>query len=324
MIMSTLLRNRRLVKGAAKYCSLIVDNAPLGTRCELSTLLTGNSINDAQIILPLKRIRAFSSSTPTPTTKEDKKGDEYSEETKNKNLNSISLQSFRQDILSKVLTPKNQFYALVGGGTMGAYLVSKGLLAFTNFFAHLNPAYVAKYGFYTGFGAATLLGGMALITADNLYLRADPVYRYCYKWIRNDPKVKMALGDGIQAGKLTSYRIDSGRFRIQDNKPVWTPTRIQMIFDVEGTGPPYRTGLVTCEAIKPPGFPPRVQTTLLMVDYETGNEADGGDNEGDQTIFLVGSEEDLKHVSRRSGLSLEQLARQVHINKAAKECKSKN
>ena len=60
-----------------------------------------------------------------------------------------------------------------------------------------------------------------------------------------------------------------------------------------------------------------------MVDYETGNEGEGGDTEGDQTIFLVGKEEDLKHVSRRSGLSLEMLARQVHINKAANECKLK-
>ena len=120
---------------------------------------------------------------------------------------------------------------------------------------------------------------MALITADNLYLRADPVYRYCYNWVRNDTTVKNALGDGVKAGKLTSYRIDSGRFRIEENKPVWTSPRIQvgyimvmtcltyilqMVFSIEGTGPPYRTGLVTCEAIKPFGFPPRTQTTLLV------------------------------------------------------------
>lgn len=319
MVISTLLRTRYLVKGTTKYYSLIVANAPLAARRELSTLLTASSFNDAQIILPVKNIRVLSStSTPTPSKKEDKEDDSET----NKSLNSMSVQSFRKDILSKILTPKNQFYALVGGGTLGAYLISKGLLAFTSFFTHLNPAFIAKYGFYTGFGAATLLGGMACVTADNLYLRADPTYHYCYKWVRNDPKVQMALGDGIQAGKLTSYRIDAGRFRIHENKPVWTPPRIQMVFDIEGTGPPYRTGLVTCEAIKPPGFPAQVQTTLLMVDYETGNEAEGGNNEEDQTMFLVGSEEDLKHVSRRSGLSLEQLARQVHINKAAKECKS--
>ena len=29
-----------------------------------------------------------------------------------------------------------------------------------------------------------------------------------------------------------------------------------MLFDVQGSGPPYRTGLVTCEAIKNAGFKP--------------------------------------------------------------------
>ena len=69
---------------------------------------------------------------------------------------------------------------------------------------------------------------MACITADNLYLRADHAHHYCYEWVRNDPKVQIALGDGIQAGKLTSYRVDAGRFRIHENKPVWTPPRIQV------------------------------------------------------------------------------------------------
>ena len=90
-----------------------------------------------------------------------------------------------------------------------------------------------------------------------------------------------------------------------------------MIFDVAGTGPPYRTGLVTCEAIKTGGFPPKLTTTLLKVDFETGNEGEGGTREEDQTIFLKGSAEDLTRISRRSGLSLEMLGRSVHINKAA-------
>ena len=94
-----------------------------------------------------------------------------------------------------------------------------------------------------------------------------------------------------------------------------------MIFDVEASGPPYRTGLVTCEAIKQEGFPPRLHTTLLTVDYETGNEGKGGNMEGDETIYLVGSEEQRSRVSNRSGLSLEMLARQVHINRAVAECK---
>ena len=91
-----------------------------------------------------------------------------------------------------------------------------------------------------------------------------------------------------------------------------------MLFDVQGSGPPYRTGLVTCEAIKNAGFPPRLETTLLKVDYETGNEGEeGGNNEGDNTIFLKGDEKQLERVSDRSGLSLNMLGRAVHINKAA-------
>jgi hypothetical protein len=58
-----------------------------------------------------------------------------------------------------------------------------------------------------------------------------------------------------------------------------------------------------------------------MVDYETGNEGDGGSNEGDQTIFLQGNEEQLSRISSRSGLSLDMLARQVHINRAAADAK---
>lgn len=185
-----------------------------------------------------------------------------------------------------------------------------------------------------------VLGGLAALTVDNLYIRADPVFRYCNNWVTNDDRIKAVLGDGLQPGDLRSYRLDSGRVELassdtssgsesakEDKKgsslmarPVWRPPRIQMIFDVTATGPPYRTGLVTCEAIKYsstwwwPGS--GLHTTLLKVDYETGT---GNDNEqeGDETIFLVGSPEDASRVSKRSGLSLDMLARAVHINRAA-------
>jgi hypothetical protein len=90
-----------------------------------------------------------------------------------------------------------------------------------------------------------------------------------------------------------------------------------MIFDVSATGPPYRTGIVTCEAIKSGGFPPRLVTTLLKIDYETGNEGEGGEREEDHTYFLKGSKEDFSRVSKRSGLSLDVLARSLHIERAA-------
>ena len=54
-----------------------------------------------------------------------------------------------------VLTPQNQFYALVAGGSVGAYFISRVFLGFTNFFTHLTPTVIAKWGFYTGFGCAT-------------------------------------------------------------------------------------------------------------------------------------------------------------------------
>jgi hypothetical protein len=90
-----------------------------------------------------------------------------------------------------------------------------------------------------------------------------------------------------------------------------------MIFDVNAKGPPYRTGLVTCEAIKSAGILPKLETTLLKVDYETGNEGEGGATEGDETIYLVGDASYVTRVSKRSGLSLDKLARSVHINRAA-------
>jgi len=79
-----------------------------------------------------------------------------------------------------------------------------------------------------------------------------------------------------------------------------------------------RTGIVTCEAIKAGGFPPKLTTTFLKVDYETGNEGEvGGTREEDQTYFIKGSPEDFSRVSKRSGLSLATLGRAVHIEKAA-------
>lgn len=230
--------------------------------------------------------------------------------------------STKHQIMSVVFTPQNQFYALVAGGSVGAYFISRAFLQFTSFFTHLTPTVVAKWGFYTGFGTASLLGGLTALTLDNLTIRADPVFRYCSHWVMNDAKVQSALGDGIQPGSLRSYRLDAGKLELdEDRNPVWRPPRIQMLFDVTASGPPYRTGLVTCEAVKGGGrwFWPSLQTTLLKVDYETGNEHKGGTTEGDEAIFLVGNQEEVTRVSKRSGLSLAMLAGSVHINRAAAE-----
>eukprot|EP00977_Amphora_coffeiformis_P005023 scaffold1064_cov85-Amphora_coffeaeformis.AAC.12 len=234
-------------------------------------------------------------------------------------------------IVRQVTTPKNQFYALVAGGAVVSYGLSKMFLLVTGFFTHLTPTVVAKWGFYTGFGTAGLIGMSGLVAADVLYIRADPVYRYTLSKIQNHPQVQQVLGDGLEPGDLRSYRLDAGRFEFTSTSqgsssssssssssltPVWRPARIQMIFDVTATGPPYRTGIVTCEATKLWGIPPSLQTTILKVDYETGNGATG-DAEGDETLWLRGSPEDLARISKRSGLSLASIARQVHINKAA-------
>ena len=180
-------------------------------------------------------------------------------------------------------------------------------------FGNSNPYSTNSNSFF-----CTVVGGLALITAENMYIRADPVYKYCLDWVQNDTYIQQQLGDGIQPGSLRSYRLDSGQVEIVGHKAVWRPPRIQMIFDIKATGPPYRTGIVTCEAIKSVGIPPSLTTTFLKVDYETGNEGEeGGTREGDVTYFLKGSQEDLTRVSRRSGLSLDMLARAVHIEKAA-------
>lgn len=63
--------------------------------------------------------------------------------------------STKHQIMSVVFTPQNQFYALVAGGSVGAYFISRAFLQFTSFFTHLTPTVVAKWGFYTGFGTAS-------------------------------------------------------------------------------------------------------------------------------------------------------------------------
>jgi len=228
------------------------------------------------------------------------------------------VESAKKLIIEKVVTPKNQFYMLVAGGSFGAYVISKGLISFTSFFTHLSPLSVARYSFYTGFGTASILGGLSLVTAENLYIRADPVYKYCKNWVVKDDSVNLALGDGIRAGKLRSYRLDPGNFHFDGTSLIWRPPRIQMLFDVSADGPPYRTGLVTAEATKNFGFPPRLKTNLLKVDYETGEDGKGGTVEGNETIFLVGDDKDMTRVSSRSGLSLEKLVDLVHISRGAR------
>lgn len=255
---------------------------------------------------PRLSARHFSSGVPTCLSKSEED-----------DTSSGVFESMKHRFIDTVVTPKNQFYALVAGGSLGAFIISKGLLSFTGFFTHLSPITVAKYGFYTGFGTASVLGGMSLVTADNLYIRADPVYKYCKNWATKDIRIQNALGNGLHGGELRSYRLDPGNFKLKGKSLTWRPPRIQMIFDIKASDPPYRTGLVTCEATKSAGFPPRLKTDLLKVDYETGNEHEGGTEEGDKTIFLVGSEEDMARVSSRSGLSLEKLAQHVRINRGA-------
>ena len=67
------------------------------------------------------------------------------------------------------------------------------------------------------------------MTAEQLTIRADPVYKYCLNWVQNDETVQKAIGDGItSAGALRSYRLDSGKLIMKGKTPVWKPPRIQV------------------------------------------------------------------------------------------------
>ena len=199
-------------------------------------------------------------------------------------------------------------------------LLHPRMMSFTNFFTSLSPAVVAKYGFYLGFSTSLTMTALAAFTLDSLTIRADPVFKHCLSKIQSDAIVMAKLGDGIVPGKMRSYRLDAGKFEATSGTSVkWRNPRIQMIFDVVGQGPPFRTGLVTCEAVKVTGaFPPKLQTNVLKVDYEVGNEGEGGTEEGDETIWIRGDQEKYERVSKRSGISLHNLASMMHINKAAK------
>jgi hypothetical protein len=69
---------------------------------------------------------------------------------------------------------------------------------------------------------------MALVTAENMYIRADPVYKYCMNWVSGDTVVQKSLGDGLKPGGLRSYRLDSGKIEMLGTKPIWRPPRIQV------------------------------------------------------------------------------------------------
>ena len=221
-------------------------------------------------------------------------------------------------LLGKILTPKVQNYFFAASSVGGTLLVAKLAMNFTSFFTHLTPQLVGKWGFYTGFGTASVMGALGLFTIDALTIRADPVFKHCLSKVQVDPEAMRMLGDGITPGKLRSYRLDAAKFEPTSNKTAkWREPRVQMIFDVIGTGPPYRPAIVTCEAVKSSfSFPPKLTTTVLKVDFETGNGEEGG-IEGDQTIWLRGDREKFERVSNRSGLSLNCLANNMHINRAA-------
>ena len=247
--------------------------------------------------------RLFSSSSITPEDGEG--GDEEA----------------KGGILGKIISPTVQRYVFAAGSVIGTLGVAKVAMNFTSFFTHLTPQLVGKWGFYTGFGTATIMGALGLFTLDAITIRADPVYKHCLNKIQTSDEVMANIGDGIVPGKLRSYRLDSGRFEPTSKTSLtWREPRVQMLFDVRGTGPPYRPALVTCEATKSSfAFPPRLHTTVVKVDFETGDEGEGGGFEGDQTIFLKGSPEEYTRVSSRSGLSLSELAANVHINKACRK-----
>jgi hypothetical protein len=187
----------------------------------LSALQLPSSYNDESrhrhydITCTGQQIRFFAAA-PDPSEKKDEAAEDEG--------------SFVNRAIKSVLTPQNQFYALVAGGTFGAYAISRVFLSFTSFFTHLTPTTIVKWGFYTGFVSATFVGGLALVTFDNLYIRADPVYKYCLKWVQNDTVVQQTLGDGLQAGNLRSYRLDSGKLEVVGRTTVWRPPRIQVRF----------------------------------------------------------------------------------------------
>jgi hypothetical protein len=160
-----------------------------------------------------RQIRYFVAA-PDPSEKKDESAEDES--------------SFIARAFKSVLTPQNQFYALIAGGTIGTYAISRVFMSFTTFFTHLTPTTVAKWGFYTGFVSASFIGGLALVTFDNLYIRADPVYQYCLRWVQNDTFVQQTLGDGLQPGNLRSYRLDSGKLEVVGRTAVWRPPRIQV------------------------------------------------------------------------------------------------
>jgi hypothetical protein len=101
-------------------------------------------------------------------------------------------------MLSKVFNPDNQFYFVVAGGTLGTLAFGKLLLNFTSFFTHLAPTVVAKYGFYTGFGASTAMTGLALFTYDTLTIRANPVFEHCLGKVQANAEVEQALVSTIR------------------------------------------------------------------------------------------------------------------------------
>ena len=80
--------------------------------------------------------------------------------------------------LGRILTPRYQTYALIGGGTLGALMVGKFASSFVSFFTHLTPQVVGKWGFYAGFGTATFMGALACVTVDSIAIRADPVFKH--------------------------------------------------------------------------------------------------------------------------------------------------
>lgn len=136
--------SRRQGLSAARWASSVHRKLPSVSRGAVSalqdafaSLATNSNTTNGNYHHQQQSIRFFAAAPPPDDKKEEKD------------------EGLIRRTFHRILTPQNQFYALVAGGTIGAYAISKVFLSFTNFFTHLTPTVVAKWGFYTGFGCAT-------------------------------------------------------------------------------------------------------------------------------------------------------------------------
>ena len=141
-------------------------------------------------------------------------------------------------------------YATYAAAGAGVYVVASGVMSAVSSIMHVNPATMAKYGFYAGFLTAAVVFAALVAGYRAIHIRPEPAYRAALDLIRKSYAADATLGGNVRAGGLRAYTLDGGNVFPSPSAALgveWKPPRVMMLFSVHGD---KHDGVASLEALK--------------------------------------------------------------------------